>query len=414
MANKSVKIAGWPKGMDNIHTAEELVFSRRGIEDLSTLRDAVNVDILDAGNVRRRKGYALLAAGKAHSLFSDGTIALAVLNDNLVRIETNKTITILKANVGFRTMQYVSLNNEIYFCNGQVSGKVVDSGIREWGVETPTRTPNVGIIAGNLDAGKYQITCTFENIYGEESGTSPTQTTIVSSGGLSITAPTANSNEVAKCLVYITLPDSELFYLIGSIAPGSTFNLSSAPNYGKALSTMLMSKLLAGELVEYYRGRMYVAVGNILWYSEPYRFGLYNPRINYIVFSKTINLIKAVTNGFYVASDRTYWFGGTDANDFEQREVLPFGAARYSASNLLDSIGILWLSDRGLITAENDGKVRIVQDNYVRPNITELGATFVREQDSLTQYVSVGRSTPYASPLSATDYWDAEIERKAQ
>ena len=171
--------------------------------------------------------------------------------------------------------------------------------------------------------------------------------------------------------------------------------------------------MIVGELVEYYGGRMYVAVGNILWYSEPYRFGMYDPQTNYIVFSAPINIIKATVEGIYVAAESTYWLGGTDATDFQQKEILPFGAARYSASNMPTSTNVLWLSDKGIVVGEANGTTTLIQADYVRPNITELGATFVREQDSLIQYVSIGRSSPYASPLRS-DYWDAEIERKAQ
>lgn len=70
--------------MDNLHTDNEI--------GADTLRRAVNVDVLDSGKVRRRKGFSpFLAEPGAHSLWSGKSGAFFVSGQTLWRLFANGT-----------------------------------------------------------------------------------------------------------------------------------------------------------------------------------------------------------------------------------------------------------------------------------------------------------------------------------
>lgn len=411
--DKGVVVKGWKRGMDNIHDAAELAYDQQGEVTLDALRDAVNVDILDTGMIRRRKGRTKLISGNCHSVWSEDGILLMVKDNNLVLVKPDYSTTTIKAGIGPRVVQYAQVNGEVYYSNGVVSGKVVNGVNVEWGVEIPKTAPTPSSVSGSLFPGRYQVACTYINIYGEEGGGSAARSINISDGsGISISTPAASSVETMKCRVYMTSQNGEVFYLVGETTPGSTITISSAPEYTIPMSTQFMTKMLPGDLIEYYRGRMYSAVGNILWYSQPYTYGLLNPLSNYIVYPSEITILKAVRDGMYLAADKTYFLSGSGGADFDQMDIFDEGAAKYSASNIPNAKDILWYSKRGIMLGSEGGQIVNLQDGRVRPDPVETGVTLYREQDSITQVLGVGKDAPYRSALAAADYWDAEIERR--
>lgn len=403
MAEKTIPLSGWPAGVNNIapeHASPD-----------GSVRAAINMDFHDSGKARRRKGLTKVSGAAAHSLWSDGTTALFVEARNLKRLNPDYTGTVLHADVGDGVMQYLSVAGEIYYSNGVVSGKVVNGERREWGVEQPAAAPTVTQTTGLLPQGTYQFICTYVSKYGEESGCrQPTVKSLV--GGAVLTLPQPTSAEVTAINVYMSPPNGDAMYYVDSIALGQTYTIRNEPNYGLMLRTQFMEKMISGELLEYYRGVIYAAVGNIVWYTEPNTYGLFRPAKNYIPYPAEVAVMGAVQDGMYIVSNTTWFMAGNNPDEFEAIESMPYGAAKYSKVSMRDAQSVLWRSDRGIVRGDASGEITNLQDGRMFPDKVSRAATLIKESDSIKQVISVGVNPPYPAGLVASDYWEAEVIRQ--
>lgn len=403
---KIVKYAGFPKGFDNLRADFEL--------PEGALRNAVNVDILDSGKVRRRKGSTELDdSAAAHSLWSNGSTMLYGSNGALKRWENSDTATTLTSGLTDRPITFTEAGLDIYWSNGVDYGRITRGANAAWGVEEPLLAPAMASANGALDAGTYQALVTFQTASGEESAASPSSARAITTGGLTLTIPQPLTAQVTSVQVYMTPCNDDVFYHIASLPVGTTsLSLLSQPSFGRACRTQFMRRFLPCDLIEHYNGRIYGANSNILWHTEPFMFGLYVPSKNFILFREPIRILKAVDDGLYVVADKTYFLGGAH-EEFAPREVLPYGAAHNAVSRLPRTQELLWFADCGFVVAGNGGQVKAVQVENVRPDVYADGAVVVREQDSVEQYVGVMRNPVSSAGAVAQDWATAEIRRRA-
>lgn len=99
------------------------------------LEVALNVDIDDAGQIRRRRGYHLLATGVYHSLYSDGAgLVLVVKDGTLGALRSDNSFEPLLPNAGAEHLDYVRVGETVYFSSSITSGKIGPSMIvSRWG-----------------------------------------------------------------------------------------------------------------------------------------------------------------------------------------------------------------------------------------------------------------------------------------
>lgn len=100
------------------------------------LEAAVNVDIDDAGQLRRRRGQTEVAAGNFHSL-SSSTVRTYVVKDGAIcLVNPNYTFTQLLAGAGPDPVCYQQPGDDVYFSSASVSGIIrSDLSVDEWGAE---------------------------------------------------------------------------------------------------------------------------------------------------------------------------------------------------------------------------------------------------------------------------------------
>ncbi len=116
------------------------------------LRSAVNVDIDNDGIISRRDGRTAAAvAGNFHSMrdFLNHTLTLAVQDTNLVIIDPDYSVTVVRSGLtaGLR-MEYVEVNNQVYYTNGQVYGFVENR--RNGSLSTLTKLLSSYMPAGHM------------------------------------------------------------------------------------------------------------------------------------------------------------------------------------------------------------------------------------------------------------------------
>lgn len=106
------------------------------------LETAINVDIDDVGQIRRRRGYTRVATGDFHSLYSDATgLVLAVKDGALGIVRTNYSFEPLLPNAGPDPFDYVRVGDTIYFSSASTSGQIGPSFIvSRWGEQVSAGT----------------------------------------------------------------------------------------------------------------------------------------------------------------------------------------------------------------------------------------------------------------------------------
>lgn len=127
-AQDSVVLSAF-KGLRNNVTAERLAPDE--------LERARNVDLNDAGQFRRRRGYTKVAEGNFHSLFTshDGAV-YGVRNGALGIIRPDWSFEQIWGGGGSDPIAYVQVGDDIYFSSATVSG-IIDAGdtVSDWGAQ---------------------------------------------------------------------------------------------------------------------------------------------------------------------------------------------------------------------------------------------------------------------------------------
>ena len=132
------------------------------------LAAAVNVDIDDSGQLRRRRGYRRVSTAVCHSLMTLGDITLVVKDGMLGRLFADYTHEPLVP-VGPAPLCYVRVGDTIFYSSASASGKIVDGRPAMWGelgagmwvspVVRPTET--LGAVRGKYLTGPPAATCMY-------------------------------------------------------------------------------------------------------------------------------------------------------------------------------------------------------------------------------------------------------------
>jgi len=139
--------------------------------------------------------------------------------------------------------------------------------------------------------------------------------------------------------------------------------------------------------------RAFVAQNDILWWSEPFRYGLFNQAINFVRFPTKILMIKPVVSGMFVSDEKkTYFLQGTNPHTFIQQIVAQYPAYEWSeAIDYVEGLEIglnnsglcvLWSSPEGAILGTAQGQlININKSKIIYPEDGQYGASLLRGYD---------------------------------
>lgn len=186
----------------------------------------------------------------------------------------------------------------------------------------------------SLPAGWYQISISAVLASGEESGAPPATMVQVSEGQvIELTLPSAPG--IDHFSIYCSDTDGDTLYWALDVANGiSNAIIDGGRGWGNVLETQHLQPLPQGQLIRSYRGRVYVAAENVLAWSEPLRYGLYDPRNNWLELPAEITLLAPAEDGLYVGTRaQTLWLSGDDPKDHrlvtvDRRGVIPGSAVQ--------------------------------------------------------------------------------------
>jgi len=384
------------------------------------LRQAVNVRLRDTGLVERRSGYALhrAAAVKTHSGYTVPDFGLVFVDGHsmILRNPDTGSESVLRTDMAAnQPVAYVTPPGGIvYYSDGAVTGRIAAGEDQPWGIAPPSGVPALSAITGALPPGRYQVALTYIDLGGEESGSGLTaELTVTANHGIRIAGiPAPVTVGVSKVALYVSTANGEMLYHAADLALGVTqFDYITASATGRALKTRYITPPPAGRVLAYSGGRIYIADGPIVWYTEPIQYGRCRKASSFLQFPADVSIMSGVAGGLYVASDKTYWLAGTDPQTFTSKIVLEFGAAPHTLTALPEPDTWMWYSDRGMVQAGPGGAIKELQHAELFLDAANTGASLYMEEEGIKQIVSVTQPKNIAAVAASSSYVDMEVRR---
>lgn len=375
------------------------------------LAAADNVDIDNAGQIRRRSGTSrIVAMANAHSLYmhteTDGFLVRA--NALYAITLPTYTETLLKVLTSDARMSYQHYgNDDHYYSNGTDSGRITAGVAYPMGLPTPD-APTLTEIGGSLPTGWYQVGVAYVNATtGEEGGISASSNAeLTSIGGLRVTLPAATLG-ATHINVYLSEANGTVPRLHTSVATGTaTLDLSTLPT-GRPSNGRFESPLPAGTLFAH-NGRLCSFAGNTVYVGEAYRPGYYLPLSGYIPFSEPVTIALSNQTGVFIAADKTRYFpGDLDAVAEMISDVLPYGAVPGTAFTVPNKTQWGWFGKHGLVLVGMGSEAKPVMSDNIALTPPALGCSVVLDSGGVRRVASCGWAVNLSN-LAATTYsgWD--------
>ncbi len=385
-----INISGF-SGANNLKS-DGRFFVQKGIAQPKVV---LNADVDDAGQLTIRKGItAFLTLAGAHSLWApmNNLCMLCVAKGSLYRIVDGVATSVGTVTGPTYPLSYVEADGKIYMSNPYWQGVFDPSSntVTTWGVPQPPG-PMLLPCAGNLPAGIYHICMT--NVVGEDlSGSSPITTiTLTDTGGIEIL------NRPSGALVWATDKDDYQFYLVGA-----SDKIATLPTV-EPLPSFLCGLPPAMEHLCFAFGRIWGAVGEDVYYSEPYRYGLFRQTANKFGFDSEVTLIAKVPTGLFVGmKNRTVFLEGTEPSEMKENYAgtgSVKGTLAY-CNNLPDLSSVLgtaekgftdvpvWMTTDGIVAGNQMGRLFNLTKNKLKMDIPTRGAAIYRNLEGAFHYLS--------------------------
>ncbi len=297
-------------GINNISASSQL--------SNSELSRAENVDIHPDGSITRRGGITRSSTVGVSSLATLGGLSVGVSQGDLVRVTPTNAV-VLQSGVGSARMWYTLLpDGTVMYSNGLHGG--VTDGTDAWslGVSIP---PDVGVASSGTPAfsGAYRYAITY--VRDRDGAESPPAyaAPIYPVGGIYLTGlPTRAGHSIN---IYLSTRDGEALFLAGNTVTGTfTFGGTDSDLMVPCRSDHLYPTPV-GTLNAFWRGRVLSVQGNVLWASEPHRWGLCDMARNFKQFSHPITAVLPVNGGIYIGTESQLLFLRGDQFDKLVQEV---------------------------------------------------------------------------------------------
>lgn len=345
------------------------------------LKDAVNVDIDRFGGAARRAGMTEVLAG-VKSVFGSSAVGslVGVYQGQLASISVSPPAASPLGDVNDSELWYAEVNGELVFAGMGTLGVVRGGSAVPLGIDVPP-SPSVSVGTGGLQEGTYGVCVTYVSASGEESGASEaTFVSVPQNGGITVTtAPSLQAGMTTR--VYRTTCNGDVFYLNGN---------------GMVCETRHKVRMPGGRFLSLWKGRILVARGNIVYMSDPFRFGLLDPRVGFIQVPRMVTFLAAVEGGVFIGQPNGVLF--LDGSDLQQARLVNTGASAplLGSAVLVDGGDMsidnvdsskkyaVWFCERGYAIGKPDGGVVEPQSSRIRIPVGQRGATALHDRRVLS------------------------------
>ncbi len=371
-------------------------------------RVILNADVDQTGHLIARKGKtSFVNLPGAHSLWAGASCMLCADATAMYRIHQGQAIIVGAVSGPSYPFAYVEAEDKVYISNPYWQGvfDISTNSISSWGIPQP---PGPMLLSGdgNLPAGTYHVCMT--NIAGTEiSGNGPTTSIeLTAEGGIQIL------NRPASALVWITDTDEGIFYLAG--ATGKVVDLPTA----EPLPSFSCNPPPNLENLCYAFGRIWGSSGNVVYYSEPFKFALFNQTSNKFSFEGKVTLIAKVSTGLFIGmNEKTRFLAGTEPEQMAQSEAgsgsikgtlaycnnLPdLGSTSGSAEQGFVDVPV-WLTAEGIVAGNSSGKLFNLTKNKIKMSLPSRGASLYRNLEGVFQFLTSFRAGNIGSGVGFRD-----------
>ena len=358
------------------------------------VRDAVNVDLDNAGSFRRRKASQLLQAQLApHSLYMTSdthgylvrsgsmySITLPVYSETFFKLLSNND-----------QVHWLEFNGDLYYSNGMDSGRISSGVVYPLGLPTLDEPAPYSLPGGNLFAGTYQVAWSYYNAStGEEGGISPSCNYRQEvDGGLRVALPAATAG-ATHVNVYCSTVNGSVPLLCASVALGTaTYDIISVGALREA-NQRYEAPLPAGKLF-LFNGCLCSYSGNNVYEGLPFRPGYYLPSEGRIPFPSAVTNCVPAQAGVYVVADKTYWISGQRMTTSEMvMDVLPYGGVPHTEFTSPNKTVYGWFGAQGIVFATPQGEVEAIMSDNIKLTAPASGVSVVLESEDYRRVVSCG------------------------
>lgn len=289
--------------------------------DLSWATVADNVDITNKQKLVRTKGHTRVTSSTAISgAYATKDFSRAYVIDNGLLIQLNKDMSAmrtLRTGLSLAPYAFDEVNGVVYFTNGIDFGMIDGDGAKPWGISDPDAPQVLIENGGSLQAGVYQIVCTFVDKRGLESSNSDVvvaQTTGNKSRLFITGIPQATGYTTN---VYATNKDGNVLMLLReNCGPDTTYDASD-----KLYRELPFwnTNTPRGSLVAYFGGRMYTAEHfpssdmSAIWSSLPLHFHHFDPGSEGTMVPGKALVIRGSRETHFTGNERLTQRGVADA-----------------------------------------------------------------------------------------------------
>ena len=362
------------------------------------LTTALNVDIGQTGELRRRGGYARESQDCHKNLWQAQGFMLATVGSELVAFGPPGRHVVSPAIGSSSRVWYCSLpDGRAVFSNGHISGTTDGRTGARWGVPSPDSAGTPMAVSGGLHKGRYRYLVTHVRLSDGLEGApiDGGEVEIGDAGGFLVTGIPTPEGHGAN--VYLSGHGGGECFLAGAAAGPAFSYLGANDALALPCRTLHEAPMPAGRLLAFWRGRTLVARGDTLYASQPHRWEARLPARDFKQFPSDITLVQPVEQGIFVGTEQAlYFLGGTQFDALAQSLVLDgrvvlgsgcmvSGEKLRRGDSVSSGAAMVCIAGRNLVAGFGDGSI-FALDQYTT-DAREVASTF-RVSAGVPQYLA--------------------------
>jgi len=387
-----------------------------------TLRNAVSVDIDDAGNLSRRSGMTKSYSGlNCRGGFSSPAGSFFLEDHRLMQFDGSAVTELGQGFTGDHLAHHY-LDQVLYLSDGNRCVRVDSGALADWGLPIP-QSPGLSATSGTLGSGVYLAAIAYVDSDGRQSGLSSIKSISLSdnSGVIIQSLPGAPSSIITApsyLRLFLSAANGEVLYRVADVALATASYTVSAAYHEDGFEVVWqpLGPPPPGRIIRSHGGRIYIADDTgLVWYSKPGSLHLFDLAHDFLLFSEPVTVMEPVESGIFFATDsRTEFHLGADPEEgFQVVEKYNYGAPFGTGRRLVfdAQASVLWQSHRGTLIGAPDGSLRNAQEDAV-PDVGTEAAGLVRERDGIRQFIaSIKDGAP--GTVAASSWITAEVIRRS-